>query len=400
MNDLKYKYFIIKGINESSKTIIDRDRKVIFEIKDGNYINKTKEIIKIYEKDRKSEFMKGYVGSNYLRAIVDGESRHFSSSEILLKTNDRKKFDLECMQIRKEQTEHRLNCIKREYDKLLKEEQYYTYAFSNLDYVIGEDKLDDKYLKNNSTTENTIDEIIKPKHYEEKEIEVTILDEEYDLGTTFYYIEEPKDNYEKFMKYLSENIIVKEIWKNNDTLIVGINEFIKKHVKEFSNLFGKQMEEVHIENLIKMIDGNATESCYEDFLKEFKIDFNFMFCNNHTFKELKEKTINNLDYGKAHNLAFIENRETHVSAYLGVYDNQFQLTYSVHSKNDFDNNYENILADPLEIKDIENEEELKSLMQSKLENFYNSRTELIETLSKKLDEENTEEQEESEELEE
>lgn len=400
MNDLKYKYFIIKGINESSKTIIDRDRKVIFEIRDGNYINKTKEIMKIYEKDRKSDFMKGYVVSNYLRAIVDGESIHFSGSEILLKTNDRKKFDLECMQIRKEQTEHRLKCIKREYDKLLEEKQYYTYTFSNLDYVNGEDKLDDKYLKNNSTTENTIDEIIKPKHYEEKEVEVTILDEEYDLGTTFYYIEEPKDNYEKFMKYLAENIIVKNIWKDKDTMIVGIGEFIRNHVKEFSNLFDKQMEEVYIENIIKMIDGNATESCYEDFLKEFKINFNFMLCNNHTFEEIKETPIEKLDYEKAHDLAFVENRETHVSAYLGVYDNQIQLTYSVHSKTDFDNNYENILADPLEMKDIENEEELKNLMQSKLENFYNSKTELIETLSKKLDEENTEEQEESEELEE
>ena len=46
MKDIKYKYFIIKGINDSIKTIIDRERKVIFEIRDGNYINKTKEIIK------------------------------------------------------------------------------------------------------------------------------------------------------------------------------------------------------------------------------------------------------------------------------------------------------------------------------------------------------------------
>ncbi len=396
MNDLKYKYFIIEGLNELSKTIIDRDRKVIFEIKDGNYINKTKEITKIYEKDKKSNFMKGYVGSKYLRTLIDGESSHFSLSDILLKTNDRKKFDMECMQIRKEQTEHRLKCIKREWENLIKEEQYYTYAFSNVDYVTGEDKLDDKYLQNNSTMENTLNEIIKPKPYEEKEIEVTILEENYDLETTFYYIEEPKDNYEKFMKYLAENIIVKQIWENSDTLIVGIGEFIKKHVKEFSNLFGKQTEETHIENVIKMIEGNATESSYKDFIKEFKMDFKFMFCNNHTFKELKEKTIDNLDYEKAHDLAIIENKETHTSAYLGVYDNQFQLTYSVHSQNDFDNNYENIIADPINIKDIKSEKELKDLMESKLNDFYNSRKEYIETLSLKLNEENMEEQEDEE----
>ena len=151
MKDIKYKYFIIKGINDSIKTIIDRERKVIFEIRDGNYINKTKEIMRIYEKDKKTDFMKGYVGTKFLNAIVDGESNNFSSREILLKTNDRKKFDMECMQIRKDQTERRLNSINRDFEKLLKGEQYYTYAFSNLDYVIGEDKLDDRYFQNNNS---------------------------------------------------------------------------------------------------------------------------------------------------------------------------------------------------------------------------------------------------------
>lgn len=402
MNSLKYKYFIIKGIDEFTKTIIDRDRKVIFEIKNGNYLNETKEIQKIYEKDKKADFMKGYVGSTYLEAMVDGESSNFYESEILLKTNDRKKFDMECMKIREEQTEHRLKCIKREKDKLLRGEQYYTYTFSNSDYVNEKDKMDDKYFQNNYTPENTLNEIMKPKPYEEKEIEVTILDEIYDLGTTFYYIENPKDDYEKFMKYLSENVIVKEIWKD-ETLIVGLSDFVKSHVKEFNNLFGNQIEEVYIENIIKMIDGNATESCYEDFLKEFKINFNFMLCNNHTFEEIKETPIEKLDYEKAHDLAFIENKDAHVSAYLGVYDNEFQLTFSIHSQNDFDNNFMNLRAIPnkINIKDIKDKEELESVMKSMLIDFYNNSSENIEILSKRLDEnENNIIQEEAEEMEE
>lgn len=398
MNDLKYKYYIIKGINDMEIIIIDRVRKTIYAIENGMYVNKIKEIQKVYEKDKKSGFMKGYVGSEYLRTIIDGESRHFSSSAILLKTNDRKEFDMECMEIRKEQTKLRLKRIERELEKLLKGEQYYTYVHSNSDDVIGEEKLDDKYSANNKIVENTLDEILKPKHYEEKEVEVTILDEEYDLGTTFYYIGEPKGDYEVFMKYLAENMIVKEIWKDSQTLIVGIGEFIKKHVKEFSHLFGKQMEEVHIENIIKMIDGNATESCYEDFLKEFKVNFSFMLCNNHTFEEIKKRTVEDLDYKKAHDLAFIENRETHTSAYLGVYDNQIQLTYSVHSQNNFDSIYENIASESININNIKSENDLERVMKSMLENFCHSRSEFIEELSKKLNEENTEEQEESEEL--
>lgn len=402
MNDLKYKYFIIEGISESDIVIIDRVRKVIHSIKNGMYVDETKEIQKIYEKDKKADFMKGYVGSNYLRTLVDGESRHLGFNKILLKTNDRRKFDMECMKIRKEQTEHRLKCIKREWDKLLKEDQYYTYTFSDLDYVIGNDKIDDKYFQNRYTTENTLDEILKPKPYEEKEVEVTILDENYDLGTTFYYIEEPKDDYEKFIKYLSENVIVKEIWKD-ETLIVGLNDFVKSHIKEFNHLFGNQMEDIYIENIIKMIDGNATESCYTDFKKTFKTDYNFMFCNNHTFEEIKEATIGDLDYEKAHDLAIIENREALVSAYLGVYDNKFQVTFSIHSQTDFDNNFMNLraVADIINMKDINNKEELENLMKSMLNDFYNNSSENIEILSKRLDEnENNVIQEETEEMEE
>ena len=402
MKDIKYKYFIIKGINDSIKTIIDRERKVIFEIRDGNYINKTKEIMRIYEKDKKTDFMKGYVGTKFLNAIVDGESNNFSSREILLKTNDRKKFDMECMQIRKDQTERRLNSINRDFEKLLKGEQYYTYAFSNLDYVIGEDKLDDRYFQNNNIIENTLNEILKPKPYEEKEVEVTILDEEYDLGTTFYYIEKTKDEYEKFMKYLSENIVVKEIWKDN-TLIVGLNEFVNNHIKEISNVFGKQTAEVHIENLIKMIDGNVTESCYEDFNKEFKTNYQFMFCNNYTLEKIKTTSIEYLDYEKAHDLAIIENREAHVSAYLGVYDNKFQLTYSIHSKNDYDNNFVNLKAipDEINIKDITTEQELEDAMKLLLRDFYNVSSIQIEEMAEKLNEDKGNiEQDETEESEE
>lgn len=399
MNDLKYKYFIFKGINDLEYLAIDRERKVICTIRDGLYSNQTKGCEKIYEKDKEKSWDKRRVGCNWIKCLLTGYKDGILH-ELVLQTNKQKEFDLECISIRKEQTKFRLKCIESDFNKLLKEEQYYTYAFSNLDYVIGEDKLNDKYFQNVNGIENTLDEIIKPKPYEGKEVEVTILDEEYDLETTFYYIEEPKDNYEKFMKYLSENIIVKEIWKDRDTLIVGMGEFIKNHKEQFSNLFGKQIEEDYIENIIKMIDGNATESCYEDFLKEFKIDFKFMFCNNHTFEEIKETPIDDLKYEEAHNLAFIENRETHVSAYLGVYDNEFQLTYSVHSQNDFDNNYENILVEPINMNNIKSKEQLKETMKSMLNNFYNSRSELIEESSRKLDEKNTEEQEETEELEE
>lgn len=397
MNDLKYKYYIIKDLNEINYVIIDRTRKVIFEIKDGKYNNITKECEKLYEKDKKYSFEKSYLGSLWFKCLITGRET-FRKDDIHLKTNDLKKFDLECMNIIKRQLERKLKNINRDIEKLLSEKQYHTYTFSNLEHVIGEYVVPTKYIKESSKKENTIEEILRPNPYEDQEPECTILDEEYDLGTTFYYIDEPKNNYEKFMKYLSENIIVKDIWKDN-TIVVGISEFFHNHVKEITKTFGNQMIEVHIENLIKMIDGNATESCYKDFIKNFKIDFNFMLCNNHTFKEIKETSIEELDYEKAHDLATVENRDAHVSVYLGVYDNEFELTYSVHSKDDFDGNFENTIVEPIDLKDIKSEKELKELMESKLQNFYNSKLEIIEELSQRLDGDKTVEQEESEEME-
>lgn len=398
MNNLKYKYFIFEGINGSEYILIDRKRRAIYTLKNGKYYNETKKCEKIYLKDKDKSWDKRRIGGDWIKCLITGESNGISSNSIL-KTNKLKEFDLKCMEIQQEQIEKMLKNIKYYRERLLKDEQYYTYAYSNLDYLIGEDSISKDYFKSELDKENIIEQILKPKPYEEKEQECTILDEEYYLGTTFYYIDEPKNNYEKFMKYLSENIIVKDIWKDN-TILVGISEFLNNHVKEITETFGKQRVEVHIENLIKMIDGNATESCYKDFIKNFKIDFNFMMCNNHTFNEIKETSIEELDYEKAHDLATVENRDAHVSVYLGVYDNEFELTYSVHSKEDFDGNFENTIAEQISIKDIKSEKELKELMESKLENFYNSKLEVIEELSQRLDEDRTVEQEESEEMEE
>lgn len=113
-------------------------------------------------------------------------------------------------------------------------------------------------------------------------------------------------------------------------------------------------------------------------------NFNFMFCNNHTFREIKNENIEKLDYEKAYDLAVIENREKRISAYLGVYNNEFELTYSVHSKSNFDSNLENIEAELIDISKINSEKELKDTMIAMTENFFKEKDKLIETLSNKL----------------
>lgn len=114
--------------------------------------------------------------------------------------------------------------------------------------------------------------------------------------------------------------------------------------------------------------------------------FNFMFCNNHTFEEIKKESVEELDYEKAYDLAVIENREKNISAYLGVYNNEFELTYSVHSKSDFDSNLENIAAELMDITKINSEKELKDTMIAMTNNYFKDKEKLIESLSNRLNE--------------
>ena len=115
-------------------------------------------------------------------------------------------------------------------------------------------------------------------------------------------------------------------------------------------------------------------------------NFNFMFCNNHTFEDIKNKNIEELDYEKAYDLAVIENREKSISAYLGVYNDEFELTYSVHSKNDFDSNLENVAVELIDIAKINSEKELKDTMIAMTNNYFKDKEKIIETLSNRLNE--------------
>lgn len=81
----------------------------------------------------------------------------------------------------------------------------------------------------------------------------------------------------------------------------------------------------------------------------------------------------------------MENTEYCISAYLGVYNNEFELTYSIHSKKDFDNNFENVKSELIDIEKISNIQELEKIMKKKLGIFLVENIAQIEQLSKELD---------------
>lgn len=143
------------------------------------------------------------------------------------------------------------------------------------------------------------------------------------------------------------------------------------------------------------LEDKITEIINEELLTKNRRNYimnysNFKMCNGHTFEEIKEKSIEELDYEKAHDLADVENTKYCISVYLGVYDNKFELTYSIHSKKNFDNNFENVESELIDIDKISNIQELERIMKRRLGLFLIKNIEQIEKLSKELDEDYTE----------
>ena len=125
----------------------------------------------------------------------------------------------------------------------------------------------------------------------------------------------------------------------------------------------------------------------------------FELCNNHSFEEIKEGNMEGLDYEKAHDLASLEIKSYSISAYLGVYNGEFTLTYSIHDKNNFYDILENSYAETIDMKNISNVKELEKLMKDKLADYFINNREYIEEYSKELSEtENVVSSEDEEEL--
>lgn len=140
------------------------------------------------------------------------------------------------------------------------------------------------------------------------------------------------------------------------------------------------------------LEDKITEIINEELLTKNRRNYimnysNFKMCNGHTFEEIKEKNIEELDYEKAHDLAYVENIKYGISVYLGVYDDKFDLTYSIHSKKNFYDDLENITSEEINIDKINDIQELEKVMKMKLGVFLVENLEQIKKLSKKLDKE-------------
>lgn len=132
----------------------------------------------------------------------------------------------------------------------------------------------------------------------------------------------------------------------------------------------------YIPEVIRKIE-NAINLKLDDIYKEFNKNIEFYFCNGHCIDEIKEGNVEDLSYEKAHDLANIENKKYNISAYLGVYDDEFQLTYCIHNKDDFENEFDNVMVDKLDISKIKDERDLEKTMINMLQNFYITQYEIL-----------------------
>ncbi len=151
--------------------------------------------------------------------------------------------------------------------------------------------------------------------------------------------------------------------------------------EEEACIYGTDYYELE-EEITDILKGELATKNKRNYIMDYS---KFTMCNGHTFEEIKEKDIEELDYEKAHDLADVENTKYCISAYLGVYNNEFELTYSIHSKKDFDNNFENVKAELINIDQISDIQELEKIMKKKLGIFLVENIGQIEEVSKELD---------------
>lgn len=162
---------------------------------------------------------------------------------------------------------------------------------------------------------------------------------------------------------------------------------------EESSIYGKDYFELEDE-ITDVLDKYAATKNVKSSIYEEAI---FRLCNGHTFEEIKDGNMAELDYNKAHDLALLEDERHSVSAYLGVYDGDFDLTYSIHGKKDFNRVYDNSDAEHIDMNNIKSVGELEKVMKVKLAEYFIENREYIEDYSRKLDELNIIEIEEDEE---
>lgn len=147
----------------------------------------------------------------------------------------------------------------------------------------------------------------------------------------------------------------------------------------------KNITEYWINGYISSFENIINTIQKEDIINTSK----FYLANNHTFEEIKKSNIEDLDYEKAYDLAVIENKEYNISTYLGVYESNYYLTFSVHSSKSYDIYFENTLTQKLDITKINSKEELEENMKKALSEFYNKAKVGIEKRIEELDEEAT-----------
>lgn len=235
------------------------------------------------------------------------------------------------------------------------------------------------------TEENQVDEYLDILFKDKKVEKVEMID---DIDMLDY---EDKDY-----------ILIEDIAENDD-----LHEIAKKIKYEDGNTFISRLttrqqflEEIIIDIEWKMemvgsgINRATLHEAYIEALQIREIEDNlikddngyiFEFDNGMTFDTLKKEPIESLDYEIKHDLASVYNEGACVSVYLGVYDNEFTLTFSIHSNQDYYGDFENMDCLIISLEDITTEEQLKNLMVQELKNFSLNYKEKIELYSKEIE---------------
>ena len=99
-------------------------------------------------------------------------------------------------------------------------------------------------------------------------IDFDICDNIYDFEVAFVMNdEEPKDNYDKYLRYLAENLDVINVKNKAGNIVVDLDKYVRENIKMFVELFEDDDIENNIDRTMTMISGNSSETVYKKALE-------------------------------------------------------------------------------------------------------------------------------------
>lgn len=94
--------------------------------------------------------------------------------------------------------------------------------------------------------------------------EITVHDVDYDIES-YFYGDEPKDDWDRAMQKLAACLDIKEIKEDDEEVTVNLSELIENNLENIKDLFIVSTVDVIMDDIEAILSGNVSEQWMVDF---------------------------------------------------------------------------------------------------------------------------------------